>query len=186
MKGIVFREFINMVESRFSIEMADAIISASDLKTGGAYTTVGTYPHEEMVELVTHLSTRTGIAVPDLLRAFGRYLFQRFSVIHAEYVTTYDNALALLRMLDGHIHVEVHKLYSDAELPSFEHEQNSDGSTVLVYRSRRSLADFAEGLLLGCMAHFNESMHIARKDLPSEDGAHTRFTLTKIAQHNGN
>ena len=46
MKGIVFREFIDMVESQFSLETADAIIQASSLSTHGAYTTVGTYPHQ--------------------------------------------------------------------------------------------------------------------------------------------
>ena len=99
MKGIVFREFITMVETQFSLETADAIIADSTLATGGAYTTVGTYPHEEMVELVSHLSTRTAIAIPDLLRAFGHYLFQRFTVIHADYITDHTSALSVLRML---------------------------------------------------------------------------------------
>ena len=179
MKGIVFREFITMVETQFSLETADAIIADSTLATGGAYTTVGTYPHEEMVELVSHLSTRTAIAIPDLLRALGHYLFQRFTVIHADYITDHTSALSVLRMLDGHIHAEVRKLYSDAELPSFDHEEQDDGSLVLIYRSRRALADLAEGLLQGCIAHFNAPMQIKRKDLPSDDGAHTRFTLSR-------
>ena len=132
MKGIVFREFITMVETQFSLETADAIIADSTLATGGAYTTVGTYPHEEMVELVSHLSTRTAIAIPDLLRAFGHYLFQRFTVIHADYIIDHASALSVLRMLDGHIHAEVRKLYSDAELPSFDHEEQDDGSLVLI------------------------------------------------------
>ena len=179
MKGIVFREFITMVETQFSLETAVVIIADSTVATGGAYTTVGTYPHEEMVELVSHLSTRTAIAIPDLVRAFGHYLFQRFTVIHADYIIDHASALSVLRMLDGHIHAEVRKLYSDAELPSFDHEEQDDGSLVLIYRSRRALADLAEGLLQGCIAHFNAPMQIKRKDLPSDDGAHTRFTLSR-------
>ena len=35
MKGIVFREFITMVETQFSLETADAIIADSTLATGG-------------------------------------------------------------------------------------------------------------------------------------------------------
>lgn len=49
MKGIVFVEFLEMVESTFSAEMADDIIDACDLSSGGAYTSVGTYPHSEIV-----------------------------------------------------------------------------------------------------------------------------------------
>ena len=77
MKGIVFREFIEMVENEFSYEIADAIIAASELSTAGAYTSVGTYPHTEMVSLVVNLSKQTGQPVPALLNHFGRHLFKR-------------------------------------------------------------------------------------------------------------
>lgn len=178
MKGIIFREFIGMVESRFSLETADAIITASDLRTSGAYTNVGTYPHEEMVQLVTHLSALTRIPVSDLLSAFGRHLFKRFAHIHPDYVTSQVNAFDLLRVLDGHIHVEVRKLYAEVELPSFEHIERSDGSMIFVYRSVRALADFAEGMLRGCIDHFKEPMQVDRYDLPGSNGTHTEFTIT--------
>lgn len=182
MKGIVFREFIDMVESQFSFETADAIISASKLSTGGAYTSVGTYPHEEMVDLVTHLSAETNIPVRDLLMHFGRHLFTRFAVVHPEHVLTYQSAFDLLRRLDGNIHVEVRKLYNDAELPSFTYEQLGDDRMVFIYSSHRKMADFAQGLIEGCVKHFAEPMHIDREDLPEDgDGAHTRFTLSRMA-----
>ncbi len=114
MKGIVFREFIDMVEQQFSFETADSIIAASSLSTGGAYTSVGTYPHSEMVSLVTNLSAQTGRPVPALLNHFGRHLFTRFTVIHPQYVRNYRSAFELLQQLDGNIHIEVRKLYQDA------------------------------------------------------------------------
>ena len=55
MKGIVFCEFVEMMEQEFSGEMADEIISGAQLESGGAYTTVGTYDHHEMLTLVTRL-----------------------------------------------------------------------------------------------------------------------------------
>lgn len=178
MKGIIFREFIGMVESRFSLETADAIISASELQTDGAYTNVGTYPHEEMLQLVSHLSILSHIPVPDLLSAFGRYLFDRFALIHPDYITTQANAFQLLRLLDGHIHVEVRKLYAEVELPSFDYIEKNDGSMIFIYRSTRALADFAEGMLHGCIDHFKEPMQIDRYDLPGSSGKHTEFTIT--------
>ncbi len=180
MKGIVFREFIDMVETQFSIETADRIIAAAQPASGGAYTSVGTYPHEEMVALVSALSTESGRPVPALLRHFGRHLFQRFTTIHPEHVTSHASAFELLRRLDGQIHVEVHKLYSGAELPSFEHEAIDARTMVFVYRSRRPLADFAHGLIEGCVTHFNESVTIERVELPADEGAHTRFTLQRM------
>lgn len=182
MKGMVFREFIDMVEEAFSPEVADAIIVASKLSTDGAYTTVGTYPFEEMVSLVTNLSKETNLPVPALLRHFGIHLFGRFAVMHPEYVNPKNGVFGLLRDLDSHIHREVHKLYSGAELPSFSHEDLGDDRLVLTYSSRRNMADFALGLIEGCIAHFRETIDIQRLDLPEDEhGAHTRFTLTRTA-----
>ena len=67
MKGIVFTEFIEMVEQTFGYEMVDDLIESNDLPSGGSYTTIGTYEHGEMISLVTTLSQRTKAPVPDLL-----------------------------------------------------------------------------------------------------------------------
>ena len=179
MKGIIFLEFIGMVENRFSLDTADAIITAAQLQTNGAYTTVGTYATQEMTALVTQLSRISGMPVPALLNAFGNYIFQRFSVIHAAYVSPHTTVFDLLSLLDNHIHVEVRKLYSDAELPSFTYEMLSPNCMLFIYRSKYMLADFAEGMLQGCIAHFNEQIHIDRQDQADTEGAHTRFTLTR-------
>jgi hypothetical protein len=181
MKGIVFREFIAMVEEHFSVEVADDIITSSALSSGGAYTSVGTYPHQEMVALVTRLSEITHRGIPDLLHHFGRHLFQRFLLIHPEFIKTQASAFELLQRLDGHVHVEVRKLYVDAELPAFDYEQITDDEVYFDYRSSRKLADFAHGLIQGCVEHFGEPMAIERTDLPDEEsGAHTRFLLKRL------
>ena len=62
MKGMVFTEFLEMVEEKFSPEMAERIIESSELKSSGVYTTVGTYDHHEMITLVISLSRETGKA----------------------------------------------------------------------------------------------------------------------------
>ena len=168
-----------MVETQFSLETADAIINDSNLTTGGAYTSVGTYPTQEIVDLVSNLSLRSGTPVPDLLRHFGRHLFHRFAAVHPEFITNHASVFALLSKLDDQIHIDVQKLYNDAELPSFEHEQLSMNSMLFIYHSRRAMPDLAHGLIEGCIAYFGQTMQIERVDLPSDkDGAHTRFTLT--------
>lgn len=66
MKGIVFTEFIEMVENRFSADMMDDILDAANTASGGAYTAVGTYDHGEMVALVSALSAHTGLSLKHL------------------------------------------------------------------------------------------------------------------------
>src|SRR6266540_2882152 len=120
MKGMIFTEFLEMVEDHFSPEVADRIIEACHLPSGGAYTAVGTYDHHEMVQLVTELSRESGIAVPALLHLFGKHLFGRFVANYPQFFEGIDSAFDFLEKIHSYIHVEVRKLYPDAELPSFE------------------------------------------------------------------
>ena len=41
MRGIVFTEFLALVEDKFGLEMVDRIIFQSNLASEGAYTTIG-------------------------------------------------------------------------------------------------------------------------------------------------
>ena len=179
MKGVVFAEFLEMVEDRFSPEIADRIIEASDLPSGGAYTSIGTYDHTEMVQLVTQLSVATGTTVPVLVHTFGKYLFGRFVVLYPQLFEGVGSAYSLLETIESTIHVEVLKLYPDAELPRFECNTSEPGRLTLIYRSTRGFADLAAGLIEGCIEHFGETIDVQREDLSGRQGTHVRFSLTK-------
>ncbi len=51
MKSIVFSEFLDMVDEKFSIEMSERLVDEVKPPSGGAYTTVGTYDAQEIVDL---------------------------------------------------------------------------------------------------------------------------------------
>lgn len=179
MKGIVFCEFVEMLEQEFSADMADEIISGAALESGGAYTTVGTYDHHEMLALVTQLSEKTGTPVPDLVEAFGRYLFGRFVDLYPAFFEGVDGAFSFLDRIEEHVHVEVLKLYPDAELPTFKTSRTDDNTMVMVYQSTRPFADLARGLIKGCIAHYGEPVDVQMEDLSDEGRTHVRFTLRR-------
>jgi hypothetical protein len=179
MKGVVFTEFLEMVENKFSPEMADRIIEEADLPSGGVYTAVGTYDHGEMIQLVSCLSQETGIPSAELVRAFGLHLFGRFYTIFPQYFEDVTSAFDFLQRVDHYIHVEVRKLYPDAELPSFDCDTSQPGCLRLTYRSSRPFAALAEGLIRGCVAHYGEAVDIAMEDLSDGAGTAARFLLTK-------
>ncbi len=56
MKGLVFTEFLEMVESKFGYEVLDRLTSLPSLKGHGAYTSVGNYPHGEMLKMLDELT----------------------------------------------------------------------------------------------------------------------------------
>ncbi|MEO4047749.1 heme NO-binding domain-containing protein [Pseudomonas sp. CAU 1711] len=179
MKGVVFTEFLEMVENRFGLETLDQIITQARLDNDGAYTSVGTYEHQELVKLVAALSGTTGVAAPDLIKAFGEHLFERFALGYPQLFQGVTSAFDFLRCIEHYIHVEVRKLYPDAELPSFAYEDHGPDSLVMIYQSRRPFADLAEGLILGCVAHYGEPIDVRREDLESGANNRSRFTLVR-------
>lgn len=164
MKGIIFTEFGEMVESVFGFDTLDEIIERSDLPSGGNYTAVGTYDHGEIVSLVSNLSEVTETPVPDLLKAFGTYLFHRFAKLYPAFIEGEENALGFLSRVEDHIHVEVLKLYPQAELPRFDTRWISENELEMIYHSNKHLEDVAEGLIVGCLEHYGENGKIERGD----------------------
>ncbi len=165
MKGIIFTEFLGMVEKEFGLDMVDRIIEVSEVPGQGAYTAVGTYSHHEMNALVMALSKETGIEASALLVAFGKVLFRTLATNYPHFINTGKGLLHFLGSIENYIHIEVRKLYPDAELPRFNSELNGNELT-LYYSSERHYGDLAEGLILGAINHFNSGNLISKEQLP--------------------
>lgn len=177
MLGIVFTEFFDLVDDVFGEDVLDDIIDAANLPNDGAYTAVGRYEHTDILKLVTALSEKVDIPVPVLVRTFGEHLFGQFVIKYPSFFIDVHDSMNFLSRIEDHIHVEVKKLYPEANLPTFEQEAFEEGKLRLVYSSQRPFADLAEGLIHGCAAHFNESLVIQRQDLEAVSGYSTEFLI---------
>ena len=177
MKGVVFTEFMELVEDKFSFELADQIIEASELESGGSYTSLGTYDHNELLQMVTHLSDFAGAPVPDLVRTFGLRLTGRFVEGFPQFFEGKD-LFSFLESVEGYIHVEVRKLYPDAELPNFETERVDDDTLVMKYQSTRPFNELAHGLILGTIEHYGEPADVSFDDTSSDSDPGTAATFT--------
>lgn len=178
MKGIVFTEFLEMVESEYGYELVDQLLTQNELPSGGIYTAIGTYDHAEMMTLVHHLSKTTQTPIPDLLRAYGRYMFGAFTRNYHQFIERSNSAFNLLSSIHHYIHVEVRKLYPDAELPHFTVEQPSENRLSMHYESERRMSDFAHGLIEGCLSYYGERATISKTNLV-EDGSQVMFDIVK-------
>lgn len=177
MKGMVFTELMDLVDARFGPEVLEQTLDAAG--SSGSYTAVGSYPHQEIVAIVLALSARTGVPVPTLLTVFGEHLFLRFTQLYPEFFAEGMDTFAFLQTIEEHVHLEVRKLYPDAELPTFTTAIQPDGALEMVYRSRRAMGDLALGLINGAVVHFGESISVHRED-QSPGGDCVRFLLRRL------
>lgn len=170
MKGIVFREFIDFVEDQAGEDVVDEMIDAANPASGAAYTAVGKYDWREMVDLVVALSKIVGAPVPDLVRAFGRHLFGRLATNYPLFLEGQNSTFDFLMTVEDKIHVEVLKLYPDAELPTLDARRITSDSMTLGYSSCRPFGDLCVGMIEGCADHFGEEFEISTS--PKEAGLH--------------
>lgn len=179
MKGIVFTELLEMLQASHSMEEVEELLAACELPSGGAYTTLGTYDLGELQSILGELSRRSGTAIPALVHAFGRHLFRAFLGRHPRFFADVTGTLDLLRRVEDEIHVEVRKLYPDAELPTFACSEPILGDFILEYRSPRGLADLAAGLIDASIEHFGEALVVDRRDLSAGHNTHVIFNLRR-------
>lgn len=177
MKGIVFTEFLEMVEESFGIEVVDAIIKQSQLASEGVYTAVGTYSFSEMQSLLHSLSQSTHIPERDLLYSYGSFFFNSLYKYYRYVFNDYTSAWEMLTAIEDHIHVHVRKIYPDAELPSFQTYQLSNGLYEMVYKSDRCLYMFAKALIEKTFEFFGNNAEIQEQIL-TPDGSMVRFLIS--------
>lgn len=179
MKGIVFVHLLEMVEKEFGELLLESAIDHAETSTQGVFTSAGTYPAEDMLKLVGSLSELTQLPPSALYQHYGRYLFDKLFVSYPMFPPeVISNAFSFLASINDVIHVEVHKLYPDAELPRFITQHHDEEKMILEYSSSRRMSDLALGLIEGCLSHFKEDVEIQMVPL-QEDGTCVQFTLTR-------
>jgi len=179
MKGIVFTEFLELVEEKFGLEMVDDIISQSKLESGGAYTSVGTYDFSEMLQLLQNLSANTDISIDDLLLTYAEHFFGVLKRNYPDIISMYKNPIEMLSSIENHIHVEVLKIYPDAELPTFTVLEKTSDKLTMIYKSSRAMYNFGLGLMNKTFEHFNVSGHIDLEKIKT-DGTEVKFMISVV------
>jgi len=177
-KGIIFTELIDFIERHAGIVVTEEIIERAGLEKSGAFTSVGDYPHEEALKLVTAAAVTLDARPEDLMRQFGAELFDHLLSGHADFLGEQPgDALAFLSSLQTHIHNEVRKLIPNSN-PPFISTGTKDGKMIVSYESHRPFALIALGLIEGCCAHFDQSLRVHWDENLGADDSTAQFTIT--------
>lgn len=179
MKGIIFTEFLDLVEEKFGLELVDQIIEESNPDSGGIYTAVGTYPFSEMLGLISRLSDNIDIPVDDLLYIYATHFFSVLTNNYMDLIDSYKDPIDLLASVENHIHIEVRKIYPDAELPSFETLERSEKHLTMIYRSSRAMYSFGRGLMDMTFKHYGKKAEILLEKI-KKDGTEVKFVITQL------
>ncbi len=179
MKGFIFKSLLDFAEESFGLEFVDQMISEVQLESEGIYVTFESYPFEELVTLASYVSEHKKIAMEDLLEAFGLFILPELIGKHDYVVHDYTHPLDLIEGIEAHIHIEVRKLYDDAELPTFNNISRTENRLEIEYTSQRELSHFAIGLMKGTLKHFDTQGTVEMEKLTHKDKT-TKFVIELI------
>mgnify|MGYP001310176391 FL=1 len=178
MKGIVFTVLLELVEDRFGLETVDHIITNSELESNGIYTSIGSYSFSELSQLLQHLSESTQISVDNLLLLLGEHFFDVAEKSYPELMSSYKNPIEMISSIENHIHIEVKRIYPDADLPTFKVIEKTENLLIIDYKSSRAMCYFSLGLMNKTFEFFNSTATIELEKI-KEDGTEVRFVIHK-------
>ena len=126
--------------------------------------------------LYQRFQKKKDIPLNDLLEAFGLFLLPKLIEKHDYIIHQYNHPLDLIEGIEQHIHIEVKKLYDDAELPTFNNISRTENKLVIEYTSQKELSHLAIGLIRGTLKHFNINGTILMDRVTERDHT-TQFTI---------
>ncbi|MCL1060334.1 heme NO-binding domain-containing protein [Shewanella gelidimarina] len=177
MKGIIFAEFLELVEDTFGLEICQQILDEN--QNDGVYTSVGTYDHHDLIKLIVSLSKLTGISIEDLQEVYGKSVFITLFNSMPGLEGKSDSTFSFIKSVEEYIHIEVKKLYENANPPTFNFISATESQLVMDYVSARCMSHVCLGLIRGCAEHFGENIEITMEPMTA-DRSEVRFTITYV------
>ncbi len=159
MKGIIFLLAGQAVSQAHGEDAWDDILDAAGV--GGAYTSLGNYPDEELGRIVGAASEALGLPAWDVVRWLGEAIVPAFVTHHGSLFDAHSDTRSFVLGLNTFIHPEVHKLYPDSHTPEFVFDASDPDVLRMNYSSKRKLCALAEGLIVGSATHYGEQVGIA-------------------------
>jgi len=155
MKGIVFNLLEEVVTQTHGEPVWDALLDAAGLS--GSYTSLGSYPDEQMAKLVQAASNALGVPPSEVLRWFGQQAMPRLAERYPAFFKGHHSTQPFIVSVNSIIHPEVRKLYAGADVPLFDFTDGPDGALLMGYRSPRKLCALAQGFIEGAAVHYHET-----------------------------
>lgn len=158
MKGIIFNLAEEVLSQAHGADVWDDVLERAGVV--GAYTSLGSYPDDELMRLVRAASEITGVAEQTVVRQLGEGAIPLLAARYPQFFAPHTGTRPFVLTLNDIIHPEVRKLYPGADAPDFDFDTSDAEVLMLGYRSSRRLCALAEGFIVGTARHYGEEAAI--------------------------
>jgi hypothetical protein len=176
MKGIIFNLVEEVVIGQYGEDAWDALLDAAGVD--GSYTSLGSYPDEDLFALVGAAATRLDLPADQVVRLLGRESIPLLADRYPTFFDPHTTTSGFLLTLNDIIHPEVRKLYPGAEVPTFGFADSGANELVIRYQSARQLCALAEGFIEGAAVHYGEQVEVDQPECMHRGDQHCLLRCT--------
>ena len=171
MKGEIFNLLEGFIISLVGEEKFEEIyrVCLPNLETKQAYVGPESYPDKDFFQIVKRAVSVLGVEKEAAIKSFGKYCFPRLFAKIPESQRKYSNLKEFLLTINDVIHVEVKKLSPNATPPEFTYIDAGPNELVMVYKSKRKLYDFVEGMIESAAEYFLTTVFIRRETVEGSE-----------------
>lgn len=182
MYGLVNRAIKGLVEDQFGVEAWTRICARAGVASGGddGFVAMEAYDDAITYALVGAASEELELDASAILESFGEYwTLYTIEEGYGDMLSMMGSSLGeFVDNLDA-MHERIRATMPDLVPPSFERTEQSDGTTILHYRSERvGLAPMVQGLLKGLARRFETTLEV--EHLPESVAGHDQFRIREI------
>ena len=159
MKGIVFTEFLEMVEEEFGFKVIDKIIVNSDLLSKGIYTAFGNYDEGELFILINALSMEVNLEKSKIMIILGEKLYKSF--------------------IENYINMEVRRIFPKSSLQQIEIDYLNEEKLIITYYVNEKISELIQGIILGYINICKDSIKVNKSDAILDGQLVYRFIMEK-------
>lgn len=156
MKGLIFNLLEEFLVARCGETEYELILANCELITAEPSLMVGpgSYPDQDFTAIIASAANRLGLSSDELFQEVGRAVIPLLAARYPQFFSPSKHPREFFASLNFIHHLEVKKLYKDAELPRFRCENKADGSLLINYLSSRRLCHFFSGLINGVADYY--------------------------------
>lgn len=163
MKGHIFNLLEQFIIEQAGDEAFEDILDACQFITTEPFIRSGTYPDEDLIELVNQTCKQLNLSPKDAHFGFGKWIFPHLTKIAPPEITTFKHPKELFLQLD-HIHrVELKKIWPDAEPPRFQCIDTGANTVTMMYDSKREMTDLVEGVIESVSTNYQTPIKFEKK-----------------------
>jgi hypothetical protein len=155
-KGIVFNLLEQIVTTTYGVDTWEDLLDNAGVS--GVYTSLGSYPDEELERLVQAACNALSLTRSDVLRWFGVQAMPLLAEAYPKFFADHTASKTFLAGINSVIHAEVRKLYPGAACPHFNIGATASGALTLDYISTRRMCALAQGFVEGAANYFCEEV----------------------------